>query len=132
MSSKRLNTAGILIILVGAFLLLSGIGSLTGNTRGLGGFANDVSKAFGGSGNSFNIILAVIEIIAGGLLLLSRFVSIGVLDSFLRIAVFIFWIVLMVLSLVLGGNIENINTLGWWISLVNQSIILVILWMIKD
>jgi|GEM_PF-1854097 len=132
MSSKGLNIAGILIILVGAFMLLSGIAAFTGNTQGLGGFTNDVSKVFGGSGNTFSIIIAVIEIIAGGLLILSRFVSIGALDSFLRIAIFIFWIVLMVLSLVLGNNIKNIDTLGWWISLVNQSIILVVLWMIKD
>lgn len=132
MSTKRLNIAGILIILVGAFMLLSGIASFTGNTQGFGGFSNDISRAFGGSGNSLNIIIAVIEIIAGGLLILSRFVSIGALDSFLRIAIFIFWIVMMVLSLILGGNIEHIDTLGWWISLVNQSIILVVLWMIKD
>jgi hypothetical protein len=38
----------------------------------------------------------------------------------------------MVLALVLGNNIKAIDTLGWWISLVNHSIILVILWMIKD
>ncbi len=132
MASKRLDISGILIILVGAFMLLSGISTVVGNTQGSGGFANDLSKAFGGSGNTFNIIIAVVEIIAGGLLILSRFASIGALDSFLRIAIFIFWIVLMVLSLVLGGNIENIDTLGWWISLVNQSIILMILWMIKD
>ena len=101
-------------------------------SQGLGGLSHDVSRAFGGSGNTFNIIIAVVEIIAGGLLIISRFASIGALDSFLRIAIFIFWIVVMVLSLVLGGNIEKIDTLAWWISLVNHSIILVILWMIKD
>ena len=132
MSTKSLNIAGVLIILVGAFMLLIGIASLTGNTQGLGGFSNDIGRAFGGSGNSLNIIIAVIEIIAGGLLIISRFISIGALDSFLRIAIFIFWIVMMVLSLILGGNINHIDTLGWWIALVNQSIILVVLWMIKD
>lgn len=132
MASKRLNIVGILIILVGAFMLLSGIASLTGNTQGLGGLSHDLSRAFGGSGNTFNIIIAVIQIIAGGLLIISRFASIGALDSFLRIAIFIFWIVVMVLGLVLGGNIERISTLAWWISLVNHSIILMILWMIKD
>ncbi len=132
MASKRINVVGILVILVGAFMLLNGIAVLTANTQGLGGFAHDVSKAFGGSGNTVNIVIAVIELIAGALLIISRFISIGVVDSFLRIALFIFWIVVMVLSLILGGNINRIDTLGWWISLVNQSIILVILWMIKD
>lgn len=132
MATKKLNIAGILVILVGAFMLLNGIAVLTANTQGFGGFAHDVSRAFGGSGNSVNIVIAVIQLVAGALLIISRFVSIGVLDSFLRIALFIFWIVVMVLSLVLGGNINRIDTLGWWIALVNQSIILVILWMIKD
>jgi uncharacterized membrane protein YphA (DoxX/SURF4 family) len=132
MSSKSLNIIGILIILVGAFMLLSGIDMLTNNTKGLGGFQHNVSKALGGSGNTVNIIIAVLEITAGALLILSRFMSIGALDSFLRIAVFIFWIVLMVLGLILGDNIKRIDTLGWWSELVSQSIILVILWMIKE
>jgi hypothetical protein len=130
--SKGMNIVGILIILVGAFMLLNGIAAVTGNTQGLGGLSHDVSRAFGGSGNTFNIIIAVVEIIAGALLIVSRFASIGALDSLLRIAIFIFWIVVMVLGLVLGGNIEKIDTLAWWISLVNHGIILVILWMIKD
>ena len=130
--SKGLSLIGVLVLLVGAFMLLNGIAALSGNTKGLGGLTHDVSKAFGGSGNTFNIIVAVIEIIAGALLIVSRFISIGALDAFLRIAIFIFWIVVMVLSLILGGNIERIDTLGWWIALVNNSIILVILWMIKE
>ncbi len=130
--SKGLNIVGILIILVGAFMLLNGIAALTGNTEGLGGMSHDISRAFGGSGNTFNIIIAVIELVAGALLIISRFASIGALDGFLRIAIFIFWIVVMVLALVLGNNIKAIDTLGWWISLVNHGIILVILWMIKD
>lgn len=132
MASKTFNIVGILIILVGAFMLLNGIDALTGSTRGLGGMSHDISKAFGGSGNSVNVIFSVIEIAAGALLILSRFMSIGALDNFLRIIILIFWIVLMLFGLVLGGNIKAIDTLAWWSSLVNHSIILVILWMIKE
>jgi len=132
MASRKFDLVGILILLVGAFMLLNGIAALTGNTQGLGGVAHDVSRAFGGSGNTLAIVIAVIEIAAGGLLIISRFASIGALDRFLRVALFLFWIVVMILGLVLGGNIKAVDTLGWWISLVNHSIILVILWMIKD
>jgi hypothetical protein len=132
MGSKNFNVAAILIILVGAFMLLSGIAALTGNTTGAGGFFHDFSRAFGGSGNTVNIIFAVVEIAAGALLILSRLMSIGSLDKLLRLVIFIFWIVFMVFNLVLGRNINAIDTLGWWISLVNHSIILVILWLIKD
>jgi len=132
MASRKFDLVGILILLVGAFMLLNEIAALTGNTQGLGGVAHDVSRAFGGSGNTLAIVIAVIEIAAGGLLIISRFASIGALDRFLRVALFLFWIVVMILGLVLGGNIKAVDTLGWWISLVNHSIILVILWMIKD
>jgi hypothetical protein len=132
MGSKSLNIIGLLIILVGAFMLISGIDAFTGNTKGVGGLMNDISRSFGGSGNTVVIIFAVIEIIFGALLIISRFASIGALDNFIRIAVFIFWIVIMIFSLVLNGNIKNIDTLAWWGALVNQSIILVILWMVKD
>ncbi len=129
--AKRINVIGILIILVGAFLFLDGIDTLTGNTRGIGGLSHDLSRMFGGSGNTVNIIFAIIEAASGALLIISRFISIGALEGFLRIAVFLFWIMLMVFTLILNGNIEAIDTLAWWSSLVNHSIILVILWMIK-
>ena len=132
MASKAFNVAGILILLVGAFMLLDGIDALTGETKGFGGLANDISRTFGGSGGAVVIIFAVIEIAAGGLLIVSRFMSIGSLDKFLRVIILIFWIVLMAFGLFLGGNIKAIDTLNWWSSLVNHAIILVILWMIKD
>ncbi len=131
MSGRGLDVIGILVILVGAFMFLDGIDALTGNTRGIAGLSHDISRALGGSGNTANIIFAVIEAAAGALLIISRFMSIGALEGVLRVAVFIFWLVLMVFTLVLGGNIKAIDTLAWWSSLVNHSIILVILWMIK-
>ncbi len=130
--SKKMNLQGVLVLLTGAYMLLGGISLLTGNTQGLAGFSHDISRAFGGSGSTVNIILAVVEIVAGALLIMSRFIALGSLDSVLRVAVFIFWIVLMVFELILNNHISAINTLGWWTLLVNRSIILIILWMIKD
>lgn len=132
MASRSFNVGTVLVLLVGAFLVLSGIGQLTGATEGLGGFQHKMSKAFGGSGNSIDIVLAVISIVAGALLLLSRVVSLGSLEGILRVVIFIFWIVVMVFSLILGGNINAIDTLGWWIALVESAIILTVLWMMKE
>ena len=132
MSSKSTNIAILLVVLVGAFMVVDGVAALTGSTQGLGGFSHDVSRAFGGSGNTIQIIIAVAEIAAGALLVLSRFMSIGSLDGFLRIAVFLFWLAFMVFSLFLGGKIQAIDTLAWWKSFLNHGIILTVLWMIKD
>ena len=113
-------------------MVLDGIATISGSTQGIGGLSHDVSRAFGGRGNTGDIIFGVIELIAGALLVISRFASLGALDGILRVAILIFWLVYIVLSLILGGNINAIDTLGWWTTLVNHLIILVILWMIKD
>ena len=126
--AKGINVIGILIILVGAFMLLSGIGSLTGETNGMNTFLNDI----GARDNPPNIIVAVLQIVGGALLIASRFISIGALDGILRIALLVIWIIVMLFAFILNGRINNIDTLAWWAGLVNSSIILVILWMIKE
>ena len=126
--AKGINLIGILIILVGAFMLLSGIDSLTGETSGGAKFLNNI----GVRDNTLNVIIAVLLIIGGGLLIASRFISIGALDGILRIALLVIWIIVMLFSFILNGRIDNIDTLAWWAGLVNSGIILVILWMIKE
>lgn len=126
--AKGINIIGILIVLVGAFMLLSGIGSLTGERSGMNTFLNDI----GARDNTLNIIIAVLQIVGGALLIVSRFISIGALDGILRISLLVIWIIVMLFGFILNGRIENIDTLAWWSGLVNSSIILVILWMIKE
>ncbi len=125
--AKNINITGILIFLVGAFLLLSGISALTGETSGINGFLSDI----GARNNTLGIVIAVLEIIGGGLLIVSRFMSIGRLDGILRMALLVIWIVVILLGFFLNGAVKHIDTLGWWAGLVNHAIVLVILWMIK-
>ncbi|MCG8452300.1 MAG: hypothetical protein MI717_03840 [Spirochaetales bacterium] len=132
MARRRFDITSILVVLVAAFLLLDGILSFQGSTAGMSGLAHKISRSFGGEGNTVSIILAVAQISAGALLLLSRIVSIGTLDSILRVGLFLFWLAVMVMSLVLGGNIDRVTTLLWWKDLVWYTIILAILWKIKE
>ena len=73
--------------------------------------------------------MAVIEVIAGALLVLGQFVSIGRLEATLRVAIFIAWIVVMVLVLVVADF--SPDELTWWRSLLQYSILLAVIWMVK-
>ena len=130
MAKRTMSIAVILVILVGAFLLLDGISALITQNHGASKVFSDISKAFGKAGNTLAVIIAVLEVAAGALLIISRFVSIGALDAALRIGIFIFWIVVMVIVFII--NYFHPDKLDWWRDLVNYSIILAVLWMIKD
>ncbi len=122
---RKLSIVAILAILVGAFLLLDGIGGLMHADSLFG----RIGGAFNRGGRTVTIIVSVIEVIAGGLLVLAQFMSIGSLDGPLRLGIFIAWIVVMVFALLIN-NFQP-DTIGWWRSFVQYSIVLAVIWMLK-
>lgn len=125
MARRTMDITFILTVLVGAFLLLDGIAGLTQANS----FVGELGRALGARGSTVNLIVAVIELIAGALLLISLFVNLGQLQGFLGIGIFIAWIVIMVLIFVVGSF--QPDTLGWWINVLQYSIILAVIWMVK-
>lgn len=115
----------LLTLLVGAFLLLDGIAGLTQANS----FFGEVGRALGARTSSVNLVIAIIELVAGALLLLSAFVSLGELERFLGIAIFIAWAVIIVLIFVVNNFAPD--TLGWWIGVVEYSIILAVIWLVR-
>ena len=126
MRGRGISIVMILALLVGAFLVLDGIGRLV-QADSVGG---QIARAFGTDGSTINIIVAIIELVAGAIVVLSQFTSLGNLDGLLKLAVFIAWIVVMALVLFVGGF--AIDTLGWWIALVQSSIVLAVLWLVRS
>ena len=125
MARRRFDISFILTILVGAFLLLDGIAGLSQANS----FVGEIGRALGAQSSTINMIVAVIEVVAGALLLLSLVVSLGELERFLGIGIFIAWIVIMVLIFVVNNFAPD--TLGWWTSLLQYSIILAVIWLVK-
>ncbi|MFW5737388.1 MAG: hypothetical protein ACOCYX_00610, partial [Spirochaetota bacterium] len=85
MARNRLDISAILTILVGAFLLLDGIAGLTQANS----FVGEIGRALGARGSTINLIIAIVEVVAGALLLLSLIVNLGELERFLGIGIFI-------------------------------------------
>ncbi len=125
MAKRGFGIVMILAVLVGAFLLLDGIAGLMKADSLVG----QISGAFNKSGRTIAIVVAIIEVIAGALLVLGQFVSIGSLEPTLRVAIFIAWIVVMVLVLVIADF--SPDKLAWWRSLLQYSILLAVIWMVK-
>lgn len=124
MARRSFDMTFLLTILVGVFLLLDGIAGLTQANSFLG----EVGRAVGARGSNINLIIAIIELVGGALLLLSVVVSLGELERFLGIGIFIAWLVIMILIFVVNSFAPD--TLGWWIGVVQYSIILAVIWMV--
>ena len=115
----------VLTILVGAFLLLDGIAGLTQANS----FVGEIGRALGAQGSTISLIIAIVELVAGALLLLSIVVSLGELGRFLGIAIFVAWLIIIVLAYVVRSFAPD--TLGWWVGLLQYLIILAVIWMIS-
>ena len=125
MKRQTLDISFILTLLVGAFLLLDGIAGLSQSSS----FIGELGRALGVRRSTITLVVAIIGIVAGALLILGLFLSLGELDRFLGLAIFIAWLVVMVLIFVVGNFAPE--SLSWWRSLVQYGIILAVIWMVQ-
>jgi len=96
----------------------------------LANFGRSVNKLFGQSNDIIPILFAVLELVAGVLLLASIFS--GVSGRFLSIAlliIFVFWIVFIVMNYFMAGFGEP-DFLKWLEKLSPQLVALSALWMV--
>ncbi len=125
MAKRSLGIHFILTILVGAFLVLDGIAGLNRSSSFLG----ELGRALGAQGSTITMIVAVLALVAGALLILGLFLNLGDLDRFLGIGIFIAWLVVIVLVFFVGRF--SPDQLSWWTGLVQYSIILAVIWMVR-
>ncbi|TVR56368.1 MAG: hypothetical protein EA426_13790 [Spirochaetaceae bacterium] len=125
MAKRSLDIRFILTILVGAFLVLDGIAGLNRSSSFLG----ELGRALGSQGSTITMIVAVLALVAGALLILGLFLNLGDLDRFLGIGIFIAWLVVIVLVFFIGRF--SPDQLSWWTGLVQYSIILAVIWMVR-
>jgi len=116
----------ILAVLVGAVLVLDGIGRLV-QADSLGG---RLGRALGTDSSTINIIVAIIELAVGAIVLLLQVTSLGNIDGLLKLLCFFAYIAVIVLVLFIGNLAAD--TLSWWISLVQSGIVLAVIWLLRS
>lgn len=128
-SSQRFGSTQILQIALGVFIFILGLNGLTSYNSTLGELGRAASKLFGGGSNqTIAMIVAILELVAGVILVAGVFLPI---DSkalfFAAFAICILWIAKIVLNYFFGSFLEP-SLLTWLEKLSLEIVILVSLW----
>lgn len=73
MRSRWSSPAFLLHLVTGIYLTALGISGIMAYTSGLSEFAREMSRAFGGTGSIFPLLVAILEVVAGLMLLWALF-----------------------------------------------------------
>ena len=120
----------LLQLVVGVFLLTLGISELVEYNSELSQFARSMSRAFGGSGSVLPVIVALIEILAGGLLIAALFTPVpGGVVFWSSIVIAVLWIVRVIVAYVLNDPFEP-TVLFWLVGFSRELIPALVIWMV--
>ena len=118
----------LLQLVVGVFLLTLGISQLVEYNSELNQFARSMSRAFGGSGSVLPVIVALNEILAGGLLIAALFTPVpGGVVFWSSIVIAVLWIVRVIVSYVLNDPFEP-TFLLWLVGFSRELIPALVIW----
>ena len=107
-----------------------GIAGITGYNSGLSEFARGVNQLFGRSNSILPLVMAIIELLAGVLLLLSIFsIFPSNLTSLLLLIILIFWAVTIILQYFINGFLKP-DFIPWLGNVSVQLVILSGLWLV--
>jgi hypothetical protein len=127
----HVDTLFVLQIVVAVFLITLGLSGLINYDSGLSRFGRDVNRLFGRANDPFNVIVAVVELIAGILLAAALFVPVRTRWLYwTTLVIAIVWAVWIVLDLFINGIFEPVF-LRWLNQLAQSLIMLLALWLIN-
>ena len=118
-------------IVLAIFLFTLGLIGIMDWNSNLAQFGRGMNRLFGGAGNPFNIIVAIIELAAGAIMFLGIFVTeLSRVLSWGTWIVLVIWIVEIIIDFFANGAFEP-NFLVWLNRLALDVIILGTLWLIN-
>ena len=127
----RFDAILLLQIAVGFFLVTLGIAGLMSYNTTLSEAARALNRIFGRTNNPLNLIIAIIEVVAGAVLVLDLFVTLaGRLQFWTTLFIVVLWVAQIVVVFFVNNLIEP-DFITWLNRLSMDLIILVGLWMIN-
>jgi len=125
------TTLFVLQIVMAAYLITLGLLGIIYWDSNAAQFGRGLNRAFGGSNNPVNLIVAVVELAAGVILLIGLFASVrsGLLSA-VTLVIAILWAVLIVVNFFARGFFEP-NFLVWLSRLAADLIVLLAFWLIN-
>jgi uncharacterized membrane protein YphA (DoxX/SURF4 family) len=125
------STIFVLQIVVAAYLITLGLLGIIHWDSGAAQFARGLNRAFGGSNNPYNLIVAILELVAGAIVLAGLFVSLrSSLLAAVTLVIAVMWVVQIVIAFFARGIFEP-EFLVWANRLAADLIVLLALWLIN-
>lgn len=129
--SIRFDALFVLQLVVAVFLVTLGLIGLVDYDSGLSRFGREVNRLFGRANDPFSIVVAVVELVAGVLVLAALFVPVKRRWLFwTTLVIAIVWAVWIVLDLFANGIFEP-TFLTWLNRFASSLIMLLALWLIN-
>ena len=115
-------------LITGLYLVALGISGIAAYTSQLNEFARTISRAFGGSGSIFPLLVAILEVVAGALLLWALFgrVEARVLYGSTMVLAAL-WVLRVLLSYVFDNLLEP-NFVVWLAGITGELIPGLVIW----
>ena len=115
-------------LITGLYLVALGISGIAAYTSQLNEFARTISRAFGGSGSIFPLLVAILEVVAGALLLWALFgrVEARVLYGSTMVLAAL-WVLRVLLSYVFDNLLEP-NFIVWFAGITGELIPGLVIW----
>jgi hypothetical protein len=127
----RFDALFVLQIVVAVFLFTLGLMAVIRYDSGLARLGRDLNRALGGTNDPFNIIVAVVEMVAGVLILAALFVPVKTRWLYwTTLVVAVVWAVRIVLFLFVQDIFEP-TFVAWLNRLAADLVLLLALWMIN-
>lgn len=127
----RLDALFVLQIVVAVFLVTLGLMGLIDYDSGWARLGRDINRLFGRANDPFTVIVAVVELVAGVLVLAALFVPVRTRWLYwTTLVIAIVWAVWIVLDLFVNGIFEP-SFLAWLNQLAQALIMLLALWLIN-
>jgi uncharacterized membrane protein YphA (DoxX/SURF4 family) len=125
------TTVFVLQIVVAAYLITLGLLGIIHWESGGAQFARSLTRAFGGSSNPLNLIVAIVELAAGVIVLLGLFTSVrsGLLAA-ATLVIAILWVI-QIIIVFFAPDIFEPEFLVWLNRLAADLIVLLALWLIN-
>lgn len=118
-------------LMVGLFLVTLGLSGVLQYDSGVSRLGRSLNQMFGGSNNPLGVIIAVVEVVAGAIVVAGLFITIrGKGLYLLTLVIVILWLVQIVYVFVINNLFEP-DFLVWLNRLSVDMVMLVALWMVS-
>lgn len=128
MRSRWSSPLLVLQLITGLYLIALGISGIAAYTSQLNEFARTISRAFGGSGSIFPLLVAILEVVAGALLLWALFGRVEARVLYVSTMVLAALWVLRVLLFQVFDNLLEPNFIVWLAGITGELIPGLVIW----